>query len=251
MELSKGINTLIRSEGRNNSTIRKTTIESGVQQFAEGSALIQTGKTRVLCTATIENGVPRFLKNSGQGWLTAEYSMLPRSTTTRTPRESSLGKIKGRTSEIQRLIGRSLRQIIDLTIIGEKTINIECDVLQADGGTRTASITGAYVALYEAIIKQIRSKSLIQNPLKQAIAATSVGIIDHEIIVDLNYQEDSNADVDFNIVMTDDFQFVELQGTAEKAAFSKSELDTMLDKSSEAINQLFSIQKESINKIKN
>ena len=230
MELSKGINTLIS---------------------AEGSALNQTGRTRVLCTATIENGVPRFLKNSGQGWLTAEYSMLPRSTTTRTPRESSLGKIKGRTSEIQRLIGRSLRQIIDLTIIGEKTITIDCDVLQADGGTRTASITGAYVALYEAIIKQIRSKSLIQNPLKQAIAATSVGIIDHEIIVDLNYQEDSNADVDFNIVMTDDFQFVELQGTAEKAAFSKSELDIMLDKSSEAINQLFSIQKESINKIKN
>lgn len=251
MESSKGINNLIRSEGRNNSTIRKTTIESGIQQFAEGSALIETGKTRVLCTATIENGVPRFLKNSGQGWLTAEYSMLPRSTTTRTPRESSLGKIQGRTSEIQRLIGRSLRQIIDLTIIGEKTIIIDCDVLQADGGTRTASITGAYVALYEAIVKQIRAKTLIQNPLKQAIAATSVGIINHEIIVDLNYQEDSNADVDFNIVMTDDLQFVELQGTAEKATFSKSELDIMLDKSSEAINQLFSIQKEAINKIKN
>ena len=251
MESSKGINNLIRSEGRNNSTIRKTTIESGVQQFAEGSALIETGRTRVLCTATIENGVPRFLKNSGQGWLTAEYSMLPRSTTTRTPRESSLGKIQGRTSEIQRLIGRSLRQIIDLTIIGEKTIIIDCDVLQADGGTRTASITGAYVALYEAIVKQIRAKALIQNPLKQAIAATSVGIINHEIIVDLNYQEDSNADVDFNIVMTDDLQFVELQGTAEKATFSKSELDIMLDKSSEAINQLFSIQKEAINKIKN
>ena len=251
MESSKGINNLIRSEGRNNSTIRKTTIESGIQQFAEGSALIETGKTRVLCTATIENGVPRFLKNSGQGWLTAEYSMLPRSTTTRTPRESSLGKIQGRTSEIQRLIGRSLRQIIDLTIIGEKTIIIDCDVLQADGGTRTASITGAYVALYEAIVKQIRAKALIQNPLKQAIAATSVGIINHEIIVDLNYQEDSNADVDFNIVMTDDLQFVELQGTAEKATFSKSELDIMLDKSSEAINQLFSIQKEAINKIKN
>lgn len=251
MESSKGINNLIRSEGRNNSTIRKTTIEFGIQQFAEGSALIETGKTRVLCTATIENGVPRFLKNSGQGWLTAEYSMLPRSTTTRTPRESSLGKIQGRTSEIQRLIGRSLRQIIDLTIIGEKTIIIDCDVLQADGGTRTASITGAYVALYEAIVKQIRAKTLIQNPLKQAIAATSVGIINHEIIVDLNYQEDSNADVDFNIVMTDDLQFVELQGTAEKATFSKSELDIMLDKSSEAINQLFSIQKEAINKIKN
>ena len=251
MESSKGINNLIRSEGRNNSTIRKTTIEFGIQQFAEGSALIETGKTRVLCTATIENGVPRFLKNSGQGWLTAEYSMLPRSTTTRTPRESSLGKIQGRTSEIQRLIGRSLRQIIDLTIIGEKTIIIDCDVLQADGGTRTASITGAYVALYEAIVKQIRAKALIQNPLKQAIAATSVGIINHEIIVDLNYQEDSNADVDFNIVMTDDLQFVELQGTAEKATFSKSELDIMLDKSSEAINQLFSIQKEAINKIKN
>jgi len=251
MESSKGINNLIRSEGRNNSTIRKTTIEFGIQQFAEGSALIETGKTRVLCTATIENGVPRFLKNSGQGWLTAEYSMLPRSTTTRTPRESSLGKIQGRTSEIQRLIGRSLRQIIDLTIIGEKTIIIDCDVLQADGGTRTASITGAYVALYEAIVKQIRAKTLIQNPLKQAIAATSVGIINHEIIVDINYQEDSNADVDFNIVMTDDLQFVELQGTAEKATFSKSELDIMLDKSSEAINQLFSIQKEAINKIKN
>lgn len=242
---------MIRSEGRNNSTIRKTTIEPSVQQFAEGSALIQTGETRVLCTATIENGVPRFLRNSGKGWLTAEYSMLPRSTSTRTPRESSLGKIQGRTSEIQRLIGRSLRQIIDLTIIGEKTIILDCDVLQADGGTRTASITGAYIALYEAIFKQIKSKALIQNPLKHSIAATSVGIINHEILVDLNYQEDSNADVDFNIVMTDDFQLVELQGTAEKATFSKSELNIILDKSSESINQLFCIQKEAINKIKN
>ena len=242
---------MIRSEGRNNSTIRKTTIEPGIQQFAEGSALIQTGETRVLCTATIENGVPRFLKNSGKGWLTAEYSMLPRSTATRTPRESSLGKIQGRTSEIQRLIGRSLRQIIDLTNIGEKTIILDCDVLQADGGTRTASITGAYIALYEAIFKQIKSKALRQNPLKHAIAATSVGIINHEIIVDLNYQEDSNADVDCNIVMTDNFQLVELQCAAEKATFSKSELNIMLDKSSESINQLFCIQKEAINKIKN
>ena len=156
--------------------------------------------------------------------------MLPRSTTTRTPRESSLGKIQGRTSEIQRLIGRSLRQIIDLTIIGEKTIIIDCDVLQADGGTRTASITGAYVALYEAIVKQIRAKTLIQNPLKQAIAATSVGIINHEIIVDLNYQEDSNADVDFNIVMTDDLQFVELQGTAEKVKANEEVIEAYLGK---------------------
>ncbi|MQG19142.1 MAG: ribonuclease PH [SAR202 cluster bacterium] len=240
-----------RLEGRNNSTLRKTKIQPGVQEFAEGSALIQTGKTSVLCTATIENGVPRFLRNSGQGWLTAEYSMLPRSTSTRTPRESKLGKIQGRTSEIQRLIGRSLRQIIDLTIIGEKTITLDCDVIQADGGTRTASITGAYVALYEAIFKQIKSKTLVQNPLKNAIAATSVGIINHEIIVDLNYQEDSNADVDFNIVMNDNFEFVEIQGTAEKAAFSKSELDTMLEKSSEVINQLFIIQKDAINQIQN
>tara|TARA_A100001037_G_scaffold306822_1_gene356217 strand:+ start:49986 stop:50714 length:729 start_codon:yes stop_codon:yes gene_type:complete len=242
---------LSRLEGRNNSTLRKTKIQPGVQEFAEGSALIQTGKTSVLCTATIENGVPRFLRNSGQGWLTAEYSMLPRSTSTRTPRESKLGKIQGRTSEIQRLIGRSLRQIIDLTIIGEKTITLDCDVIQADGGTRTASITGAYVALYEAIFKQIKSKTLVQNPLKNAIAATSVGIINHEIIVDLNYQEDSNADVDFNIVMNDNFEFVEIQGTAEKAAFSKSELDTMLEKSSEVINQLFIIQKDAINQIQN
>ena len=242
---------MARLEGRNNSTLRKTKIQPGVQEFAEGSALIQTGKTSVLCTATIENGVPRFLRNSGQGWLTAEYSMLPRSTSTRTPRESKLGKIQGRTSEIQRLIGRSLRQIIDLTIIGEKTITLDCDVIQADGGTRTASITGAYVALYEAIFKQIKSKTLVQNPLKNAIAATSVGIINHEIIVDLNYQEDSNADVDFNIVMNDNFEFVEIQGTAEKAAFSKSELDTMLEKSSEVINQLFLIQKDAINQIQN
>ena len=242
---------MARLEGRNNSTLRKTKIQPGVQEFAEGSALIQTGKTSVLCTATIENGVPRFLRNSGQGWLTAEYSMLPRSTSTRTPRESKLGKIQGRTSEIQRLIGRSLRQIIDLTIIGEKTITLDCDVIQADGGTRTTSITGAYVALYEAIFKQIKSKTLVQNPLKNAIAATSVGIINHEIIVDLNYQEDSNADVDFNIVMNDNFEFVEIQGTAEKAAFSKSELDTMLEKSSEVINQLFLIQKDAINQIQN
>ncbi|HLW76003.1 MAG TPA: ribonuclease PH [Bryobacteraceae bacterium] len=210
---------------------------------AEGSALIEVGNTRVLCTASIEDSVPGFLRNSGKGWVTAEYSMLPRATATRTPREVSKGRPSGRTMEIQRLIGRSLRSIVDLNILGERSILLDCDVLQADGGTRTAAITGAYIALSSAIRQLLKFGSLKKNPLIDYVAATSVGVVGGIPMLDLCYQEDSQAEVDMNVVMTGAGKFVELQATAEKTAFDDGQLGELLSIARQGISDLVAIQK--------
>ena len=199
---------------------------------AEGSILIETGHTRVLCNATIEGTVPAWLRNSGRGWVTAEYGMLPRATLTRTPRESERGKVGGRTHEIQRLIGRSLRSVVDMKLLGERTIILDCDVLQADGGTRTAAITGACTALALALGKLVDAGSLKQNPLRQMVAATSVGIVDGRVLLDLNYEEDSRAEVDMNVVMT----------TAERETYSRAQLTEMLDVADKSIRDLLAAQ---------
>src|SRR6185312_11421427 len=204
----------MRIDGREANQLRTTRIVSDYLVTAEGSVLIEAGNTRVLCAATIEDTVPPFLRNTGKGWVTAEYSMLPRATSTRTPREVTKGKPSGRTHEIQRLIGRSLRSVVDLNALGERSIVVDCDVIQADGGTRTASITGAYVALSLAIEKLVKFKVISRNPLIDAVAATSVGIVDGAAMLDLCYDEDSRADVDMNVVMTGSGRFVELQATA-------------------------------------
>ena len=209
---------------------------------AEGSVLIEVGNTRVICTASVEETVPTFLRNSGRGWVTAEYGMLPRSTLTRTPRESVRGKIGGRTHEIQRLIGRSLRAVTDLQRLGERSILLDCDVIQADGGTRTASITGAFVALALALEKLVDAGTLTSVPLKDYIAAVSVGIVDGEPLLDLAYEEDSRADVDMNIVMTAGRRFVELQATAEHQAFDELQLEKMMELGRRGIQQLLSKQ---------
>ena len=198
----------------------------------------------MLCAASVEDGVPRFLRGAGQGWLTAEYSMLPRSTTTRTPREG--GRPRGRTQEIQRLIGRSLRAAVDLTKLGDVTITVDCDVLQADGGTRTAAITGAYVALYQALDGLVRAGRLDAVPVKWAVAATSVGVIDDEPLLDLDYEEDYRADVDFNVVMTDRGEFIEVQGTAEEGAFPRQTLDEILELAETGIRSLFEVQERAV-----
>ena len=213
---------------------------------AEGSALIEVGHTRVLCAASIEDSVPSFLRSSGRGWVTAEYSMLPRATAQRTPREITKGKIAGRTHEIQRLIGRSLRAVVDMETLGERTIVVDCDVLQADGGTRTASITGGYVALALAIKRLLEFGAIKKNPLRDLVAATSVGVVAKEVLLDLNYQEDSNADVDMNIVMTGAGEFVELQATAEKLSFKDDRLTEMIAMARKGIAELFEAQKAAI-----
>ncbi|MGO1236707.1 ribonuclease PH, partial [Microbacterium gubbeenense] len=220
-----------RADGRALDQLRPVTIERGWSSQAEGSALISFGGTKVLCTASFTNGVPRWLTGKGKGWVTAEYAMLPRATNDRSPRESVKGKIGGRTHEISRLIGRALRAVVDTKSLGENTIVIDCDVLQADGGTRTASITGAYVALVDAI-EWGREKGFVAKkatPLSDSIAAISVGIIDKTPMLDLPYEEDSRADTDMNIVMTGSGKFVEVQGTAEAAPFDKAELDQLLE----------------------
>lgn len=236
-----------RQDGRENNQLRPVHIETGVQQFAEGSSLIQVGLTQVLCAASIEERVPMFLKGTGKGWITAEYGMLPRSTLTRTSRERS--STAGRTQEIQRLIGRSLRSIADLTKLGERTLTIDCDVIQADGGTRTAAITGAYVALYEALLNLVRHKVLLKVPLAQPVAATSVGIINNEVMLDLCYTEDFKASVDFNVVMAKSGEFIELQGTGEDNPFSREAMDELLDLAVAGIEQLFTIQNEVISNL--
>ena len=222
---------------------REIGIERQFTKYAPGSVLISYGDTKVLVTATIEESVPRFLKDQGRGWITAEYSMLPASSDSRIRREVSKGKPSGRTSEIQRLIGRSLRAIIDFEKLGERTIYIDADVLQADGGTRTASITGGMVALNDAIQSLISSGMIEENPIKEWVAAISVGKCNGEFVTDLCYEEDSNADLDMNIVMTDSGRFVEVQGTAEKDPFTREDLDVLLDKSKEAIDYIFSVIK--------
>jgi ribonuclease PH len=217
-----------RADGRAGDAIRPVRIILGFQSFAEGSALIELGKTRVLCSVSVEERVPSFLKGSGTGWITAEYAMLPRSTVSRTPRDSSLGRVAGRNQEIQRIIGRSLRAVTDLTALGERTLVVDCDVIQADGGTRTAAITGAYVALYQAM-KTLANMGIISSiPMKSAVAATSVGIVNSYMLLDLCYDEDCNAEVDFNVVMTSQGKFVEVQGTAEGKPFTKETIDSLL-----------------------
>ena len=235
-----------RADGRAWDELRPIKITPGFQSFAEGSALIELGKTRVLCTASVEDRVPNFLRGGGSGWVTAEYAMLPRATVTRTPRDASLGRIAGRSQEIQRLIGRSLRAVTDLTVIGERTLVVDCDVLQADGGTRTAAITGAYVALHQAFQTLVNMRVLSSVPLKSAVAATSIGIVRSYKLLDLCYDEDCNAEVDFNVVMTGAGKFVEVQGTAEATPFSKETIDSLLALAQKGIERLFQVQKDAL-----
>jgi len=235
-----------RVDGRAYDEMRPIRIIPGYQDFAEGSALIEIGKTRVLCSASVEEKVPPFLRGGGSGWVTAEYAMLPRSTVTRSPRDSSLGRIGGRSQEIQRLIGRSLRAVTDLVSLGERTLIVDCDVLQADGGTRTAAITGAYVALYQALQTLANMGIISSIPLKTAVAATSVGIVHSYMMLDLCYDEDCNAGVDFNVAMTGKGEFVEIQGTAEAKPFSKEVVDSLLSLAEKGIKQLFQVQKEAL-----
>jgi ribonuclease PH len=237
---------LFRPDNRPANTLRPTKITPGYISTPEGSVLIEAGNTRVLCNATIEAGVPGWMRNSGKGWVTAEYGMLPRATLTRSPREAERGKIGGRTHEIQRLIGRSLRGVVDMRLLGERTIILDCDVLQADGGTRTAAITGASVALAIALGKLLEAGTLKQNPLKQMIAATSVGIVDGATLLDLCYEEDSRATVDMNVVMLASGGLVETQATAEKDSYSRTQLSEMLDLAEAGIRDLLSIQQQAL-----
>jgi len=234
----------VRHDGRQPDQLREVSIITGVQEFAEGSVVIETGRTRVMCAVSVESGVPSFLRGLGQGWITAEYSMLPRSTLTRTPRETRGSR--GRTQEIQRLIGRSLRAAVDLERLGERTLTVDCDVLQADGGTRTAAITGAYVALHLAIDGLVRGRELKEMPVKHAVASTSVGLVEGRPLLDLSYEEDFRAETDFNVVMTADKEFVEVQGTAERGAFSRETLNDMLALAESGISCLLQSQAEAI-----
>jgi ribonuclease PH len=226
--------------------MRPVLIQPGYLLTAEGSALIEIGNTRVLCAASVEDGVPQFLRGSGKGWITAEYSMLPRSTSTRTPREVNRGRPSGRTHEIQRLIGRSLRAVCDMGALGERTVIVDCDVLQADGGTRTASITGAWVALAIAVRQLIAFKAVKMNPLRDSVAAVSAGLVNEAPLLDLSYDEDSRADVDMNVVMTGSGQFVEVQATGERTPFADEQLAAMLALARRGIGELFEIQKQAI-----
>jgi len=234
----------MRPGGRAADELRPVRFTRRFTAHAEGSVLCEFGATRVLCTASVENGVPAFLRNSGKGWLTAEYGMLPRATHTRSPREAARGRQGGRTQEIQRLIGRSLRACIDLGSIGERTITIDCDVLQADGGTRTAAITGGYVALADAIDTLIARKAISSNPLHGQIAAVSVGIVGGTPVLDLEYTEDVDAETDMNVVMNSGGAFIEVQGTAEGHAFRREELDAMLNLAVMGTSRLFGLQLE-------
>jgi ribonuclease PH len=234
----------MRIDNRKNGDMRPVEIVPGYLMTAEGSALIKVGNTHVLCAASVEETVPPFLRNSGKGWVTAEYSMLPRSTARRTPREVTKGRPSGRTHEIQRLIGRSMRSVVDTTALGERTVMIDCDVLQADGGTRTASITGAWVALALALGKLVQYGAIKAMPLRDSIAATSVGIVRGSAMLDLCYEEDSQADVDMNVVMTGSGRFVEVQGTAEHTPFDETQMTQMIALARAGICQLAEIQKK-------
>jgi ribonuclease PH len=260
---------LTREDGRRPDQLRPCIITPNVLDFAEGSALIEMGRTRVLCAVSVEDRVPAFLRGAGKGWITAEYSMLPRATNTRSQRESVAGRIGGRTHEIQRLIGRSVRSVANLPALGERTLTIDCDVLQADGGTRTAAITGAYVAvaiacarlrppatavtgaaaladLAVAAATSGPSPTVATGPLRQAVAAVSAGIVDQEVLLDLAYGEDSRAEVDFNLVMTEDGRLVEVQGTAEGEPFTRAQLDQIVDRAAAGIRELFALQKAAL-----
>lgn len=231
---------------RDKNQMREVKITRNFMKYAEGSVLVEFGDTKVICTATVQNDVPPFLKGKGTGWVTAEYSMLPRSTNTRNQRDSVKGKPNGRAQEIQRLIGRSLRAVIDFKKLGERTIIIDADVMQADGGTRTAAITGAYVALYDAAQKLMKSGETESSAVNEIIAAVSVGMKNGEVLLDLDYQEDSSADVDMNIVMTGSGKFIELQSTAERKPFTSEELNAMIASGKKGIEELFKIQKKAL-----
>ena len=240
---------MVRLDGRQFDEIRDVRILPGIQSFAEGSVQIETGDTRVICAVSVDDGVPPFLKGSGRGWITAEYSMLPRATHTRNQREGRGRSPRGRTQEIQRLIGRSLRAAVDLGAVGERTLTVDCDVLHADGGTRTAAITGSYVALNQALRVLRTLGDGLDPPLKCAIASTSVGLVDGQILLDLSYEEDSKAEADFNIVMTDAGEFVEVQGTAEEGSFSSAILDEVLGVAKKGIAELLRVQREVVDNL--
>jgi len=236
----------MRKSGRKNNELREIKVTRNYTKYAEGSVLIEFGDTRVLCNASVANEVPPFLKNQGTGWVTAEYAMLPRATNVRTQRDGARGKTNGRSQEIQRLIGRVLRGVTDLKKIGEKTVTIDADVIQADGGTRTAAITGSYIALHDAFEKMIKKENIKENPLKNYVAAVSVGIVKGEEMLDLDYSEDSAADVDMNVVMTDKDEYVEIQATGEKQTFSDEQLKKLFALAKKGIKQLIKIQKKAI-----
>lgn len=233
-----------RPDSRRPDQVRPVKITRHFSKFAEGSALIEMGDTKVICTATIDEYVPHHKKNSGEGWVTAEYSMLPRATSTRTQRDNQLGKSKGRTQEIQRLIGRSIRAVVDFKTLGERTIILDADVIQADGGTRTASITGCFVALHDAVSRLLKEGKIEHSPILDFVAAVSVGKHDGVILTDLCYEEDSKAEVDMNVVMTGDGNMVEIQGTAEGAPFNQADLDQMLSRAKKGVAELIKIQKK-------
>jgi ribonuclease PH len=237
-----------RTDGRAPDELRAVRITPDFMPFAEGSALIEMGQTRVICTASVEERLPPFLRNRGQGWVTAEYAMLPRATLSRSQRETGRGGPSGRTHEIQRLIGRSLRAIADLTLLGERSITLDCDVLQADGGTRTAAITGAYVAFALAVRRLMRHNKIEKNPITGELAAVSVGIVEGVALLDLKYDEDSRAEVDMNVVCTGDSRFIEVQGTAEGAPFTRDEMDKLLALAAIGIERLLLTQREAIEK---
>jgi len=238
-----------RLDGREAGAVRSTTLTPDFTMHAEGSVLIEVGRTRVICTASVEDRVPPFQRGSGKGWVTAEYGMLPRATSTRTTREASAGKVGGRTQEIQRLIGRSLRSVVTMTELGERTVWIDCDVIQADGGTRTASITGGFVAMVLALDRIRQQGALTRMPVTDYVAATSVGIVDGTPLLDLAYDEDSRAEVDMNVIKTGDGRFIEVQGTAESKPFDRASLDSLLALADQGIKALIGKQREVVGKI--
>ncbi|WP_349239089.1 ribonuclease PH [Petroclostridium sp. X23] len=243
------MNILSRIDGRQNDELRKVRITRNFTKYAEGSVLIEMGDTKVICTATVEEKIPPFKKGSGEGWVTAEYSMLPRATQDRNMRDINRLKLNGRTSEIQRLIGRALRSVVNLSALGERTVTIDCDVIQADGGTRTASITGGFVALLDAMNKLVESGAIEKIPVNSFLAAVSVGVVEDTEVLDLCYAEDSKAKVDMNIIMNDNSQFIEVQGTGEEAPFSKDEFNMLLALGEKGVKQLIEIQKQALNNI--
>jgi ribonuclease PH len=234
---------MMRADGRKSGQIREIRVAPGVQKHAEGSVLFGMGETRVICAATLEERVPSFLKGTGKGWVTAEYAMLPRATDTRVAREGRTGKVQGRTYEIQRLIGRALRAVVDFGKLGERTVTIDCDVLQADGGTRTASINGAWIALWQACARLVSKGAITKNPVLEPVVAVSVGIVGGRVLVDLDYGEDSAAQVDMNVVMTGSGKLVEVQGTAEGEPFSRAQLDAMLMAAVRSAKNILRVQK--------
>jgi len=236
----------MRPSKRNNDELRTVSIERNYTMHAEGSVMISCGNTKVLCNASIEEKVPAWLRGKGQGWVTAEYGMLPRSTNSRMGREASRGKQGGRTLEIQRLIARSLRAVVDLKALGERIITVDCDVIQADGGTRTASITGAYVAMCDAVNTLLKAEKIKKNPIHGTVAAVSVGIYKNQPVLDLDYPEDSNAETDMNVVMNDGGHFIEVQGTAEGHAFRRDELNSLLDLAQKGVNELIEAQHKAL-----